>query len=362
MLKAEIFKTFSGFQLDLKFTAAPGITALFGPSGAGKSLTLKCISGLLHPDRGEISLNGKMLFNSTQKINLPPQKRKIGYVFQNYALFPHLSVKENIIYGIKHLPRQIRQEKLDRLLETMRLQGFERKKPGEISGGQQQRVALARTLAADPEMILLDEPFSALDSGVKSRLRAELLDILMESGIPALLVTHDLNEAYSLSNNLTIIEGGRILQSDDKKNVIATPVNTTVARLVRTKNIFSGVVENISGENITVATSAGPLYLYSQKNLTIGQEVHLFIRPHHIQIYGPGETAVPSINVFPCMVEKTINHIDGHTVFLKKTTGSPLGKEMVYAKITEASFHKSQPVIDQPCLCYFPPEFIGVVD
>jgi len=362
MLKFNIYKAFSGFQLDLNFTIPPGITALFGPSGSGKSLTLKCISGLLTPDQGEISLNNIILFSSSKKINLPPQKRKIGYVFQNYALFPHLSVQDNIIFGIKKLSPVLQQKKLAKLLETMRLKGLEQKRPGEISGGQQQRVAMARTLATDPAMILLDEPFSALDSAVKSRLRAELLDILKESKIPALLVTHDLNEAYSLSNNLTIIESGRILQSDNKNTVINAPANVTVARLIRTKNIFPGVVESAVNGTIKVKTSAGVLHVLTSKKVTVDQNIDLFIRPHHIQIYLNGDTPVPSNNLFPCMISGIINHIDGHTIFLKKITGRPLLKDIIYVKINDTSFSKLQPALNQSCLCYFPPEFIGVIN
>ncbi|MGI6686056.1 MAG: sulfate/molybdate ABC transporter ATP-binding protein [Bacillota bacterium] len=366
MLKVDITKSLPGFKLDVKFTVSPGITALFGPSGSGKSLTLKYISGILTPDQGEISLHDRILFHRQKGINLPPQKRKVGFLFQNYALFPHLTVKENIIYGINHLSKEKQMEKLIGLLQTMRLEGLEDKKPGEISGGQQQRVALARTLATDPEMILLDEPFSALDSAVKSRLRAELLDLLNKSQIPALLVTHDLNEAYSLSQNLTIIESGKILQSDDKNSVLHTPVNTTVARLIRTKNIFSGVVENVFDNQITVKTSAGLLQVQAPKELiekfSVDQNIELFIRPHHIQLFNQGEKKLPLVNIFPGIITNMINHIDGHTVFLKKATGLSLGKEIIYVKIDDTSFHKIQPVLNQSIFCHFPPEYIGIIN
>ncbi|ATW24920.1 sulfate/molybdate ABC transporter ATP-binding protein [Candidatus Formimonas warabiya] len=360
MLHVQIQKKFAGFQLDVGFTVSSGVTALFGPSGSGKSVTLKSISGLLAPDQGEISLHDTVLFSSREGINVPPQKRRIGYLFQNYALFPHLNVAENIVYGIRHLPKEEQQEKRTKLIQMMQLHGQEKKKPGEISGGQQQRVALARTLATDPQLILLDEPFSALDSAVKSSLRAELLDILEAKNIPAIIVTHDLNEAYSMSDHITIIEMGRIMQSDNKWNIINAPANIAVAELTRAKNIFSGTIaKQEEMEKTGVNTSWGTFFLTPSSPFTPGKTIHFFIRPHHIQVFDPEEKHLPEENILEGTVTNIISHIDSHTLYLKKTSGP--ADDVVFVKVNDDLFDKLNLAKNSRVCCYFPPDCIGVI-
>ena len=192
MLEVQIRKTLKAFSLDVAFSLGDERVAIFGPSGSGKSLTLQCIAGLLKPDAGRIVINGRPVFDSSQGIDLRPQDRRIGYLFQSYALFPHLTVEDNISYGLHRLSKSERAYRAKKMVAAMRLEGLESRRPSEISGGQQQRVALARSLVTEPQLLLLDEPFSALDSPIRSRLHGELLQLLQGLSITTLMVTHNL--------------------------------------------------------------------------------------------------------------------------------------------------------------------------
>ena len=189
-------KAISRFPLDVEFQTEEEIFGVLGESGCGKSLTLKCIAGIERPDQGRIVLNGRELFDSKKGINLPARERKVGYLFQEYALFPNMTVEENIAIGIK---KEGREEKEDsRLYPEILLEGLEKKHPSSLSGGQKQRVAIARMLAAEPELILLDEPFSAVDSYLKWKLEQMLLEWLEEVQVTTLLVSHNRDEVYRL--------------------------------------------------------------------------------------------------------------------------------------------------------------------
>ena len=187
---------------------------LFGPSGSGKTLTLQAIAGLATPDEGFIRVNGRTLFDSKEKVNLPARKRNVGFLFQDYALFPHMTVRENVRFGAARLFHRISKEASDRVEELISVCGLERvakSLPGELSGGQRQRTALARGLAAEPEMLLLDEPFSALDRPLRLRLRQSVFDILQEYGLPLVLVTHDKEEMESFAQSVAVYDQGRVV-------------------------------------------------------------------------------------------------------------------------------------------------------
>jgi len=211
------------FSLRVAFEAGDGITSLFGPSGAGKTQTLRTIAGLARPSAGRIVVSGRTLFDSATGIDVPPRERGIGYLFQQYALFPHLSVAHNVAYGLHRLPKQERAHRVESLLELVGLGGLERRRPGDLSGGQQQRVALARALAPEPGVLLLDEPFTAVDLRVRRRLRAELRRIQEATATPMLLVTHDLGEVRQLSDSLVVMDRGRVLRAGSTASVLADP-------------------------------------------------------------------------------------------------------------------------------------------
>ena len=241
-LFVDVRKDFGNFKLDVTFTAENGITSLLGASGCGKSMTLKCIAGIEKPDEGRIELDGDVLFDSERGINLPPQQRKVGYLFQSYALFPNMTVRQNILCGLcREHDRQVKEKRLQEMLRLLQLEGLEKHRPSQLSGGQQQRVALARILVSDPHMLLLDEPFSALDYHLRDSLKIELRDLLQDFGREVLMVTHDRNEAYNMSSMIAVMDRGRLLTLKSAKDLFANPGSVPAATITGCKNIASAV-------------------------------------------------------------------------------------------------------------------------
>jgi molybdate transport system ATP-binding protein len=210
MLEVRLLKRLPGFTLDVDFVARAPLTALLGPSGSGKSLTLRAVAGALRPDAGRVALDGEPLFDSGLGIDLPPQARRVGYVPQHYALFPHLDVVGNISFGLKDRNSPMARKQVAEMLELVGLTGLERRRPRELSGGQQQRVALARALILRPRILLLDEPFAALDTTIRSEMRRQLLELQRTLGFRILLVTHDPEDA-ALAGETFTFERGRVL-------------------------------------------------------------------------------------------------------------------------------------------------------
>lgn len=235
-LYVEIEKRLGTFHLRAQFETKEGILALLGASGCGKSMTLKCIAGIERPDRGRIELDGRVLFDSVRRINLPPQKRRVGYLFQQYALFPNMTARQNILAGARSLPGPLRREAADQMIAMLRLEGLEQKRPFQLSGGQQQRVALARILASRPQAILLDEPFAALDSFLKWQLESELVETLKDFGGPVLWVSHDRDEVYRRCRTVCVMERGKTAPVEDMHRMFAAPQTVTAARLSGCKN------------------------------------------------------------------------------------------------------------------------------
>lgn len=233
-LTVNIKKKLEHFQLAVNFHAENEVVALLGQSGCGKSLTLKCIAGLETPDSGQIILNGRVLFDSNKQINVPVRERRIGYLFQDYALFPNMTVEANI--GIS-LPKKERQQQVTHLIETFKLTGLETAYPHSLSGGQQQRVALARMLASSPEVILLDEPFSALDEHLKWQLEEELLGLLDSYQRTTLFVSHNRHEVFRLSQKIGIMDQGKLQKIGTKHQVFQKPQTKAAALLTGCKNI-----------------------------------------------------------------------------------------------------------------------------
>ena len=241
-LFVEIRKRLGAFVLDARFETDDPVTGLLGASGCGKSMTLKCIAGVETPDEGRIVLDGETLFDSARGINLPPQKRGVGYLFQHYALFPHMTVERNILCGLHgEKDKAVRQQRLREMIAMLQLEGLEKHRPAELSGGQAQRVALARMLVSRPRLLLLDEPFSALDSHLRDQLQPQFLSLLRSYGRQAVMVTHSRDEAYHLCSRLCVMDGGRILRAGGTKEVFADPGSEPAARLTGCKNIARAV-------------------------------------------------------------------------------------------------------------------------
>ncbi|HOK62445.1 MAG TPA: ATP-binding cassette domain-containing protein [Soehngenia sp.] len=235
-LEVDIRKKVKGFTLDIKFKNEGLHLGIFGASGSGKSMTLKCIAGIIEPDEGRILLNDKVLFDSEMKINIKPQKRNIGYLFQNYALFPHLNVEENIEISLNRKKEDMKL-KLDEIIELFKLEGLEKKYPRQLSGGQQQRVALARAIIKNPDILILDEPFSALDFHLKEKLEVELFELLKTYNKEVILVTHNREEVYKFCDYMTVIDEGKVVLEGNTKEVFNNPKYYNVSKLLGYDNI-----------------------------------------------------------------------------------------------------------------------------
>ena len=283
------------FDLDVQLQTGPEMVVVFGPSGAGKSLTLRALAGLVTPDSGYVRVAGRTWFDSHQGVLLPPQARRVGYVPQNYALFPHLSVADNVAFGLHRLPKREARERVEEILSIMRLESHASSRPSQLSGGQQQRVALARALVTEPQLLLMDEPLGALESSLREHLRRELRVVQARFRIPTLLITHDLAEAYSLAQQLAILSGGRIVQTGAREVVFRQPATPDVARVLGMTNILKAQVADSSEAGLLVTWAGLALRVAGQESssgdgglaYTPGQPIVLGIRPEEIMFVRP---------------------------------------------------------------------------
>lgn len=241
MLCCKIKKKLDGFCLDVNIEVESGVFALMGASGSGKSMTLRCIAGISKPDEGRIELNGAILFDSERGINLPPQKRNTGFLFQDYALFPNMTVLQNIMTGAKNMPRPKRQNAAEELAESLHIAPHLNKYPHQLSGGEKQRCALARILTGSPDILMLDEPFSALDSHLRWILEMELTAVFQKFGKTVLYVSHNRDEVYRLCDSIIVMNGGKTEVSGDKWALFKNPVTAVAAQLTGCKNIVGAV-------------------------------------------------------------------------------------------------------------------------
>ncbi len=298
-LDVTLRKALPGFTLDVQWTAGDGVAVLFGPSGAGKSLTLACLAGLVPPDAGRIVVDGRVLFDSAAGIDLPPQARRVGFVFQSLALFPHLTVAENVGFGLRDRPRAERERTVREIVERLGLGGLEARRPAEISGGQRQRVAVGRALAIDPALLLLDEPLSALDLPLRRALRDELRATLADVRTAAVVVTHDFTEAYRLGDRIVVYENGRVVQSAPRAELLWQPASETVARIMSIPNVLHGTVVKASpdriqlrwrGQLLEAVNSPARAYLPAPD-----APLAFFIRPEYVRLIrkdrGPADPA-----------------------------------------------------------------------
>jgi ABC-type sulfate/molybdate transport systems ATPase subunit len=293
-LEIQIAKALADFALDVSFTTGNSPLSILGPSGAGKSMLLRCIAGLEHPDRGRIVLNDRVLFDSEKSLQLPARERRVGMLFQHYGLFPHYTLGENIAFGLRHLPDDERRRRVEALLERAHIAGLENRYPREVSGGEQQRAALARALAIEPEALLLDEPLSALDTHLRSQMEAQLQEAFEQYAQPALLVTHNIEEAYRLGEQLLVLSRGKVAAFGSKDNIFLNPPSMEVARLTGCKN-FSRA-RAIDGHHIE-AVDWNCRLLVSRD--VAGSHAYAGIRAHHIHFVESNGDAGTGENIFP---------------------------------------------------------------
>ncbi len=285
-LYVDIQKKLGDFSLNVTVSAEKGVLGLLGSSGCGKSLTLRCIAGIEKPDRGVIRLDGQTCYDSVKWVNLRPQKRRVGMMFQNYALFPNMTVEQNLLCGIER--GKERQKRLAELMERFQLTELRALRPGQLSGGQQQRTALARCLGGNPSVLLLDEPFSALDTHLKNTLQLQLREQLNAFDGTAVLVTHDRDEAYLLCDHIAIMDGGKILTVGETREVFRNPVTAAAARLTGCKNVISA---RKVGEYTVFVPEWGGMLTVSQP--VPAELTAIGIRAHDLLPVGaPGENTI----------------------------------------------------------------------
>jgi molybdate transport system ATP-binding protein len=357
LLKVEIKRTLPDFQLDVAFAIDGEVLGILGPSGSGKTMTLHCIAGLLSPNSGFIKLNDRVLFDDAQKVNLPPKARNVGLVFQNYALFPFLTAGENIAYGIRHHSRQEMNHRVQALIEKMGLQGLQNRYPLQLSAGQQQRVAVARALAPEPDVLLLDEPFSALDSLTKEQLEMQIMELRQFYKGNIILVTHDLAEAYRLSSRIAVYETGKIIQCDRKDKLISSPANQKVARLTRFRNFMDGIITNIQDKSVWVdIPDLGTnlrVFANGHKDLAVNQPITVGIRSEHVQA-----VAAPGQNIFCGTLNSSVENLASINCYFDLKTEKSGNRSL------EAAFSKAtapQLIDGGSCYLYLPPEQIVII-
>ena len=295
MLEFQLRKSYPAFDLSLAGRVDHEWLVLLAPSGAGKSLTLDLISGIVQPDAGLVRLDGRTLFDASRRIRLPIRKRRVGYLLQDYALFPHLSVAENIAYG---LPRgSDARAAVAEWMRFFRLTGRERARPAELSGGQQQRVALARTLASDPRLLLLDEPFSALDRETREDLHAEFERLKAELSLPVILVTHDLVEAQLLGDRVTVLEQGRVLETGDKSQIFTHPRKHRTARFLGVDNVIPvRIGESEDGPWMSVLWCGHTLRAPVDDRFKPGDSAHVCIHASDVRLMLQDDGRVNSVH------------------------------------------------------------------
>ncbi|HET8548750.1 MAG TPA: ATP-binding cassette domain-containing protein [Bryobacteraceae bacterium] len=312
MIEARVVKRFAGgresapFTLDIDLTATAGITALFGPSGAGKTLTLDCIAGFVRPDEGRILLADRLVFDAQAGVHLSPQRRRCGYVVQNYSLFPHMTLRENLAFAAERLPRIERHRKIGDMLDRFRLAEVAGRRPHELSGGQKQRCSVARALIGGPAVLLLDEPARGLDAPLRVELYEVLRQVRAEFGTPVLLVTHSLEEAFELAGEMIVIDNGRIAQAGTPSAVCDQPASVEVARLLGIFNILPVEIRMLDpSRNASVlrygdADIAGAYY----PGHLIGDRVHVCVTPQALRVVP--RNGRPAPNQVPVQLARTI--------------------------------------------------------
>jgi molybdate transport system ATP-binding protein len=337
-LFVDIKKKIKNFSLDVKFEAENEVFAVLGRSGCGKTMTLKCIAGIETPDSGKITLDGRTLFDSEKRINIIPQKRKVGYLFQNYALFPNMTVEENIGAALKKKKnKQIIKEKI----KALYLEGLEKKYPFQLSGGQQQRTALARILVSAPDIILLDEPFSALDSFLKWQLEQEIIETLERFEKTVLYVSHDKDEVYHLCSKIGIIESGHMEMVRDKKSLYADPKTLSAALLTGCKNISK--IKRVN-DNRLEASDWNFSFPITRK---IPEDTrYIGIRTNDIKIIPSGDADDKNVIVMHCSINRIIEAPLTYIFILNNSGAENSGKIQIELRKEDAYNYINKKTID----------------
>lgn len=370
-----------GFELDVRFGCDAGVTVLFGASGSGKTLTLEALAGFLRPDRGRILLNDEILFDGESGVCLPPQRRGIGYVFQNDALFPHMTIEQNLAFGIARLPSLERHRRARAMLERFGLGALATRRPHELSGGQKQRASIARALVTEPRLLLLDEPVRGFDYPLRQDFYEILRDVRQTYRIPILLVTHDMKEGFELAAQMAVYEAGRIVQTGAPEEIFLRPRSPSVARLFGIANVFSGTIEELDpmADSTRIRTDLFPVTVPYLPGRLKGDRVSFCIPQEHVQLIAGGsaeserarENSIPARVVEEILTPGTVRlllSIEGAAQsearsVAKSVAGGPNGTRAaahLESELTRAAYKKLGVAKQKDWLVALPKAFIHV--
>ena len=361
MLQARLKKHFApkpdaaGFTLDLEFSATAGVTVLFGPSGAGKTLVLDSIAGFVKPDEGRVLLDDDILYDGATAVHLPARQRNCGYVFQNYALFPHMTLRQNLAFAAERSPRLERHRRVNEMLEKFRLNEVAGNRPHEVSGGQRQRCSIARALIGSPKLLLLDEPATGLDSVLRAEFYDVLRQVKSDFKTPMLLVTHDLNECFELGEEMLILHQGRIIQSGAPRAVIDDPATMEVARLLGAFNLFAGEIRTLDPGRDTSRLQVGEYELegpYFPGHLK-GDRVTVCVRPE--QLSALARQGRPGVNQIPADLVRVVERPHGMRL---EFSGEPF-PGVIRVNISRAEYERQRET--REWLIQFPSDGLRVV-
>lgn len=335
LLEITARKQLKSFLLEVELSLSPEegqVLVLFGPSGSGKSMTIKCLAGITDPDAGFMSIGGRTVYDSRNGLNVPLRQRRVGYLPQSYSLFPHLTVTENIAFGLFDRDKSQAARRVTELVGQMQLTGLEKRYPRQLSGGQQQRVALARALAPGPAILLLDEPFSALDAAIRAELRQNLILLNQSLSVPVVFITHDLEEAYMLGHRLAVYDQGKVLQYGPREEVFYRPATKAVARLMGIPNVWDGRSLETDPDRrlVLVRTARCDLWVQIPPGQPLpgpGQPVTICLRPERINLQPAGQFEAPAdnpANRWPVRLAGEIARGSRYTLYANfLTAGSP---------------------------------------
>lgn len=340
-LEAEFRKALREFVLEVSFCAGDEPLSVLGPSGSGKTMLLRVIAGLESPDRGRVTLNHRVVFDAARGIHVPARKRRVGVLFQNYALFPHRTAGENIAFGLRYLPPAKREARITELAQRVHIAGLESQFPHGLSGGEQQRVALARALAIEPEALLLDEALTALDTHLRSQVEQQLQETLDSFQRPALLVTHNIEEAYRLGRKLLVLMRGRIAAFGDTEEIFRRPPSVEIAQLTGCKNFSRARV--LSEHEVEALDWDCRLHVPDLSGKPVG---HVGIRAHHIGFIEAKDGSAENENVFPCWLARSSETPFRITLFLRlhdAPSGAPHLQAEVFKEKWDRFRHRPLP-------------------
>jgi molybdate transport system ATP-binding protein len=338
-------RTSSTFSLAAQFEVGLGFTMVLGPSGSGKTTLLDCIAGLARPDAGRIAIGERVLFDAAAQIDIPVAQRRLAYLFQSLALFPHLSVEQNVKYGIAKLAAPERERRMRSLLESFRITQLRDRRPGEISGGERQRVALARALVTDPVLLLLDEPLTALDLSTKSKILEDLRQWNAAHRIPVLYVTHDPQEAFALGERVLVLEAGQLIAQGMPQQILKWPRSETIAQIVGFENVFDATVVSLMEAQGTMLCRVGRNHLLLEVPLTgttVGAPVRIAVRAGDIMLAGERPHGLSARNTFAGRVIEVRRA--GVTVVVMVDSGVTLEVHVTLAAAEELKLAPQRPV------------------